>query len=49
MTGMPLLESDGREHKTYTYTREPISFGATQLDNFSGFYCFVYIDLLQGK
>jgi hypothetical protein len=42
-----MLEPDGQEHKTHVNTMEPISFDAAQLDSFYGFYCFVYIDLLQ--
>jgi hypothetical protein len=54
-----VLEPVGREHKTHVNTKEPISFGVAQLDkilfgvvqldNFFGSYCFVYINLLQGK
>jgi hypothetical protein len=35
--------------KTHMNTGELISFGAAQLDRFSRFYCFVYIELLQEK
>jgi hypothetical protein len=43
-----MLELVGQERKTHVNASELISFGA-KLDSFSGFYCFVYIDLLQGK